>query len=37
MHDVDFGGFRVDFSHANHAASKFVELTVIGKDGQILR
>ncbi len=37
MHDVDFGGFRVDFSHANHAGSKFVELTVIGKDGTILR
>jgi branched-chain amino acid transport system substrate-binding protein len=37
MHDVDFGGFRVDFSHTNHAASKFVELTVIGKDGTILR
>ncbi len=37
MHDVDFGGFRVDFSHTNHAGSKFVELTVIGKDGTILR
>ena len=37
MHDVNFGGFRVDFSHTNHAASKFVELTVIGKDGTILR
>jgi branched-chain amino acid transport system substrate-binding protein len=37
MHDVNFGGFRVDFSHNSHAASKFVELTVIGKDGTILR
>jgi branched-chain amino acid transport system substrate-binding protein len=37
MHDVNFGGFRVDFSRTEHAASKFVELTVIGKDGQILR
>jgi len=37
MHDVNFGGFRVDFSHNNHAASRFVELTVIGKDGTILR
>jgi branched-chain amino acid transport system substrate-binding protein len=37
MHDEDFGGFRVNFSPTDHAASKFVELTVIGKDGQILR
>ena len=37
MHDVNFGGFRVSFSRTNHEASKFVELTVIGKDGQILR
>jgi branched-chain amino acid transport system substrate-binding protein len=37
MHDVSFGGFRVDYSRTNHAASRFVELTVIGKDGTILR
>jgi branched-chain amino acid transport system substrate-binding protein len=37
MHDEDFGGFRVNFSPTDHAASTFVELTVIGKDGQILR
>ena len=37
IHDEDFGGFRVNFSRTDHAASKFVELTVIGKDGQILR
>jgi ABC-type branched-subunit amino acid transport system substrate-binding protein len=37
IHDEGFGGFRVNFSPTNHAASKFVELTVIGKDGQILR
>jgi ABC-type branched-subunit amino acid transport system substrate-binding protein len=37
MHDVDFSGFRVSFSRTNHEASQFVELTVIGKDGQILR
>jgi ABC-type branched-subunit amino acid transport system substrate-binding protein len=37
MHDENFGGFRVNFSRTDHAASKFVELTVIGKDGQILR
>jgi hypothetical protein len=27
----------VNFSPTDHAASTFVELTVIGKDGQILR
>jgi len=37
MHDASFGGFRVDYSRTNHAASRFVELTVIGKDGTILR
>jgi ABC-type branched-subunit amino acid transport system substrate-binding protein len=37
MHDASFGGFRVDYSRTNHAASRFVELTVIGKDGAILR
>jgi branched-chain amino acid transport system substrate-binding protein len=37
IHDEEFGGFRVNFSRTDHAASKFVELTVIGKDGQILR
>jgi len=37
MHDASFGGFRVDYSRTNHAASTFVELTVIGKDGTILR
>ena len=37
MHDVSFGGFRVNYSRTNHAASRFVELTVIGKDGTILR
>ena len=37
IHDVNFGGFHAGFSQTDHAASKFVELTVIGKDGQILR
>ena len=37
MHDASFGGFRVDYSRTNHAASRFVELTVIGKEGTILR
>ena len=37
MHDVDFGGFHANFSRNDHAGSRFVELTVIGMDGRILR
>lgn len=33
----DFGGYRVKFSPASHAGSQFVELTVVGADGKILR
>jgi ABC-type branched-subunit amino acid transport system substrate-binding protein len=37
MHDVDVGGFYVSFSPKNHSASKFVDLTIIGRDGKFLR
>jgi len=37
MRDVDFGGFYVTFTPSNHNGSKFVELTVIGKDERFLR
>jgi len=37
MRDVDVGGFAVTFTPANHNGSKFVELTVIGKDERFLR
>ena len=37
MRDVDFGGFFVTFTPTNHNGSKFVELTVIGKDEKFLR
>jgi branched-chain amino acid transport system substrate-binding protein len=37
MHDVDVGGFVVTFTPTNHSGSRFVELTVIGKDERILR
>ena len=37
MRDVDVGGFLVTFSPTNHSGSKFVELTVIGKDERFLR
>ncbi len=37
MHDVDLGGFYVGYSPKNHAGSKFVDLTIIGRDGKFLR
>jgi hypothetical protein len=37
MGDVDIGGFYAGFSPTNHSASKFVELTIIGSGGKILR
>jgi branched-chain amino acid transport system substrate-binding protein len=37
MRDVDVGGFLVTFTPGNHSGSRFVELTVIGKDERFLR
>ena len=37
MRDVDLGGFLVTFTPTNHSGSRFVELTVIGKDERIIR
>ena len=37
MRDLDVGGFVVTFTPTNHSGSKFVELTVIGKDERFLR
>ena len=37
MRDVDMGGFLITFTPTNHSGSKFVELTVIGKDERFLR
>ena len=37
MDDVDLGGFFVSYSPKNHAGSKFVDLTIIGRDGKFLR
>lgn len=36
IQDWDLGGFIVNFSPTNHNASKFVDLTIIGKDGKFL-
>lgn len=37
MDDVDVGGFFVSFSPKNHNGSKFVDLTIIARDGKFLR
>ena len=36
MNSYDVGGFKVSFSPDNHVGSKFVEVTVIGRDGKLL-
>jgi branched-chain amino acid transport system substrate-binding protein len=37
MRDVDVGGYLITFSPTSHSGSRFVELTVIGKDERFLR
>lgn len=37
MGRVDFGGFIVNFNKNEHQGSRYVELTVISKDGRFLR
>src|SRR5687768_3018914 len=37
MHDADLGGFWVGYSPKNRAGSKFVDLTIISRDGKFLR
>ena len=37
MNDVDLGGFFVSYSPTSHTGSKFVDLTIIGRDGKFLR
>ncbi|HZN86144.1 MAG TPA: ABC transporter substrate-binding protein [Burkholderiales bacterium] len=37
MQSVDLGGFFVSYSPTNHAGSKFVDLTIIGRGGKFLR
>jgi len=37
MQDVDLGGFFVSYSPKSHTGSKFVDLTIIGRDGKFLR
>jgi ABC-type branched-subunit amino acid transport system substrate-binding protein len=37
MQSVDLGGFFVGYTPTNHAGSKFVDLTIIGRGGKFLR
>ena len=37
MNDVDLGGFWVSYSPKSHTGSKFVDLTIIGRQGKFLR
>lgn len=37
MNRLDFDGYMVDFSKNNHQGSRYVELTVISRDGRFLR
>jgi ABC-type branched-subunit amino acid transport system substrate-binding protein len=37
LRDFDVGGFKVDFSTANRVGSRYVEVTVIGQGGRLLR
>jgi ABC-type branched-subunit amino acid transport system substrate-binding protein len=37
LRDYDLGGYWITFTPASHNGSKFVELTVIGKDERFLR
>ena len=37
MQDVDVGGFVVSYAPNNHAGSKFVDLTIIAREGRFLR
>lgn len=37
LHDVNLGGFIVNFSPKNHQGSSFTELTIVARDGRFAR
>lgn len=37
LNHMDFGGFKVNYSSSAHLGSSFVELTVLGPDGKLLK
>ncbi|MFZ2306231.1 MAG: ABC transporter substrate-binding protein [Rhodoferax sp.] len=36
MHDVNFGGFTINYSAKDHQASNFTDLTIIGRGGKFM-
>lgn len=37
LNNTDLGGYRINYTPTSHAGSRFVELTVIGPGGKVLR
>ena len=37
MHDLSVGGYQISFSPINHNGSKFVEITILGLKGKVIR
>ncbi|MBL0141935.1 MAG: ABC transporter substrate-binding protein [Betaproteobacteria bacterium] len=37
MRDHDLGGYKLSFSPTDHNGSKFIEITMIGRDGKLVR
>jgi len=35
LHELDLGGFHVDFGPAKHAGSRFIDLTILTEDGKV--
>ena len=33
----DLGGYKINYSPTSHNGSRFVDLTVLGRDGRVLR
>ena len=37
LHELDLGGYRIDLGPDKHAASKFIDLTILSEDGRARR
>ena len=37
MHNYSIGGYTINFSPTNHNGSQFVDITILGQNGQVLR
>jgi hypothetical protein len=36
MHDFDLGGLVIDFSERKHTGSRYVDMSIIGRDCQLV-